>query len=113
MGGKSSKDEQQTDMETTTLTQTQFVTLAIGATAQRMGITATELHNRLKRHGLVKRLLLDCYDTLHAESIDGVVWNVQEALKNWELREQRGTCIGYAEPRPMKIEGRKKEGGTR
>ena len=59
--------------------QTQFVTLAIGATAQRMGITTTELFNRLKRHGLVRRLLFDCYDTLHAESIDGVVWNVHFA----------------------------------
>lgn len=74
-------------MATTPVTQIQFVTLAIGATAQRMGITATELFNRLKRHGLVKRLLFDCYDTLHSESIDGVVWNVQEALKNWEAKE--------------------------
>ena len=77
-------------MKTRTLPQTQFATLAIGATAQRMGITATELHNRLKQHDLVRRLLFDCYDTLHAESIDGVVWNVQEALKNWELREKGG-----------------------
>lgn len=77
-------------MATTTIPQTQFVTLAIGATAQRMGITATELFNRLKHHGLVRRLLLDCYDTLHAESIDGVVWNVQEALKNWEAKEKGG-----------------------
>ena len=75
-------------MATTSIQQTQFITLAIVATAQRMGITATELHNRLKRHGLVRRLLIDCYDTLHAESIDGVVWNVQEALKNWEAREE-------------------------
>ena len=75
---------------TTTVSQTQFVTLAIGATAQRMGITATELFNRLKRHGLVSRLLFDCYDTLHAESIDGVIWNVQEALKNWEEKEKGG-----------------------
>ncbi len=74
-------------MNTINNRQTQFVTLAIGATAQRMGITATELHNRLKRHGLVRRLLLDCYDTLHAESIDGVVWNVQEALRNWDEKE--------------------------
>ena len=74
-------------MNATTVPQTQFVTLAIGATAQRMGISATELYNRLKSHGLVRRLLLDCYDTLHAESIDGVVWNVQEALKNWEAKE--------------------------
>ena len=73
-------------MISATLPQTQFVTLAIGATAQRMGITATELFNRLKRHGLVSRLL-DCYDTLHAESIDGVAWNIQEALKNWEAKE--------------------------
>ena len=65
----------------------QFATLAIGATAQRMGISATELHNRLKHYDLVRRLLFDCYDTLHAESIDGVVWNVQEALCNWEAKD--------------------------
>ena len=74
-------------MTTTTASQTQFATLAIGATAQRMGITATELFNRLKNQGLVSRLLFDCYDTLHAESIDGVVWNVQEALRNWEAKD--------------------------
>ena len=74
-------------MSPTTLTQTQFATLAIGATAKRMGISTTELFNRLKRQGLVRRLLLDCYDTLHTESIEGVVWNVQEALKNWEAKE--------------------------
>ena len=76
-------------MTITTLPQTQFTTLAIGATAQRLGISATELHNRLKRYGLVRRLLFDCYDTLHTESIEGVVWNVQEALKNWEAKEQK------------------------
>ena len=75
------------NMNPTNNQQTQFVTLVIGATAQRMGITATELYNRLKRHGLVRRLLLDCYDTLHTESIDGVVWNVQEALRNWDEKE--------------------------
>ena len=77
-------------MTTTTAQLTQFATLAIGATAQRMGITATELFNRLKHHGLVRRLLFDCYDTLHAESIDGVAWNVQEALKNWDAKEKGG-----------------------
>ena len=74
-------------MKATTIPQTQFATLAIGATARQMGITAPELHNRLKRYGLVKRLLFDCYDTLHTESIDGVVWNVTEALRNWEAKE--------------------------
>jgi len=74
-------------MNTINNRQTQFVTLAIGATARHMGITATELHNRLKRHGLVRRLLLECYDTLHTESIEGVVWNVEEALRNWDAKE--------------------------
>ena len=55
-------------MKTLPLPQVQFVTLAIGATAQRMGITATELHNRLKQHGLVRRLLLDCYEDKPADS---------------------------------------------
>ena len=71
----------------TSVLETQFATLAIGATAKRLGITATELHNRLKKYGLVKRLLLDCYDTLHTESIEGVVWNVTEALRNWGEKE--------------------------
>ena len=49
-----------------------------------MGISDSELYNRLKKVNLVQNLLLDCYDTLHCESISGVVWNVTEALKNWE-----------------------------
>ncbi len=75
------------EISTLSIPQTQFITLAIGATAKKMGIAPTELYNRLKRHGLVRRLLIDCYDTLHTESIDGLVWNVQEALKNWETKE--------------------------
>ena len=84
-------------MATTVLTpQIQFVTLAIGATAKQMGISATELYNRLNRHNLVRRLLIDClvrrllidcYDTLHAESIEGVAWNVEQALRNWDAKE--------------------------
>ena len=64
-----------------------FATLAIGATAKKMGITDTELYNRLNKHGLIRNLLFECYDTLHTESIDGVVWNVREALTNWEAKE--------------------------
>lgn len=67
--------------------QIQFATLAIGATAKQMGISSTEVFNRLQRHNLIQKLLFDCYDTLHAESIDGVVWNVMQALENWEKKE--------------------------
>lgn len=65
----------------------QFATLAIGATARQMGVSSTDLYNRLKRYNLIRRLLFDCYDTLHAESIDGVVWNVMQALSNREEKE--------------------------
>lgn len=73
-------------MATTDIARLQFATLAIGATARSLGVTATEVYNRLERHDLVRRLLFDCYDTLHAESIGGVVWNVSEALR---VREQQ------------------------
>lgn len=73
-------------MSTPTTIQAQFTALAIGATAKDMGISDTELFNRLKRLGLIKRLLIDCYDVLHTESISGVVWNIKEALKNWEAK---------------------------
>lgn len=67
--------------------QIHFATLAIGATAKQMGVSSTEVFNRLKRHDLIKKLLFDCYDTLHAESIEGVVWNVMTALENWGKKE--------------------------
>ena len=54
----------------------------------KLQVSPTVVYNRLQRLGLVRRLLFDCYDTLHAESIDGVVWNVTEALKNWESEEK-------------------------
>ena len=73
-------------MATTDNARLQFATLAIGATARSLGVTATEVYNRLERYDLVRRLLFDCYETLHAESIGGVVWNVSEALR---IREQQ------------------------
>ena len=74
-------------MNALTISKTQFATLAIGATAKEMGISDTALYNRLKQYGLIKLLLFDCYDTLHTESIEGVVWNIREALLNWEKKE--------------------------
>lgn len=68
--------------------KTHFAVMAIGATARKMHVSPTEIYNRLNRVGLVKNLLLDCYDVLHTESLEGVVWNVQEALKSWEKTEE-------------------------
>ena len=58
--------------------------LAIEASAQKMGISPSELRRRLERVGLVKSQIQDCYDTLHTESREAVANDVVEALKNWE-----------------------------
>ena len=61
-----------------------FTVLAIEASAQKMGISPSEMWRRLERVGLVKSLIQDCYDTLHTESREAVANDVVEALKNWE-----------------------------
>lgn len=59
-----------------------FATMAVEATAADLGIPPERLYLCLERAGIVKGLLFDCYDTLHSESLEGVVWNVKEALKS-------------------------------
>ena len=61
-----------------------FTVLAIEASAQKMGISPSEMRRRLDKVGLIKSLIQDCYDTLHTESRDAVANDVIEALKNWE-----------------------------
>ena len=61
-----------------------FTVLAIEASAQKMGISPSEMRRRLERVGLVKSLIQDCYDTLHTESREAVANDVVESLKNWE-----------------------------
>ena len=45
-----------------------FTVLAIEASAQKMGISPSEMRKRLDKVGLIKSLIQDCYDTLHTES---------------------------------------------
>lgn len=61
-----------------------FTVLAIEASAQKMGISPSEMRRRLEKVGLIKSLIQDCYDTLHTESREAVANDVVEALKNWE-----------------------------
>ena len=64
-----------------------FMVLAIEVSAQKMGISPSEMRKRLDKVGLIKSLIQDCYDTLHNESRDAVANDVVEALKNWERKE--------------------------
>lgn len=61
-----------------------FTVLAIEASAQKMGISPSEMRRRLDKVGLIKSLIQDCYDTLHTESRETVANDMIEALKNWE-----------------------------
>ena len=65
-----------------------FTVLAIEASAQKMGISPSEMRKLLDKVGLIKSLIQDCYDTLHTESRDAVASDVVEALKNWERKEE-------------------------
>ena len=64
-----------------------FTVLAIEASAQKMGVSPSEMRRRLDKVGLIKNLIQDCYDTLHTESREAVANEVIEALKNWERKE--------------------------
>lgn len=64
-----------------------FTVLAIEASAQKMGISPSEMRKRLDKVGLIKSLIQDCYDTLHTESREAVANDVVEALRNWERKE--------------------------
>ena len=64
-----------------------FTVLAIEASAQKMGISSSEMRKRLDKVGLIKSLIQDCYDTLHTESREAVASDVVEALKNWKRKE--------------------------
>ena len=64
-----------------------FAVMAIGAAADRMGITPSEMHDRLDKVGLVKNLLFDLYDVEHTQSLEYVAEDVVEALNNWEKTE--------------------------
>ena len=64
-----------------------FTVLAIEASAQKMGISPSEMRKRLDKVGLIKSLIQDCYDTLHTESREVVASDVVETLKNWERKD--------------------------
>ena len=64
-----------------------FTVLAIEASAQKMGISPSEMRKRLDKVGLIKSLIQDFYVTLHTESREAVANDVVEALKNWERKE--------------------------
>ena len=66
-----------------------FAVMAIGAAADLMGISPSEMHKRLDKVGLVKNLLFDLYDVEHTQSLQNVAEDVVDALHNWEKQISR------------------------
>ena len=71
-----------------------FAVMAIEASAKKMRISPMEVRRRLEKVGLVRRLLLDCYDVMHTQSLRNVAEDVVEALRNWEAAASGGAKGG-------------------
>ena len=74
-----SEEELKTEAE-----KVHFAVMAFGAAADMLGISPSEMQQRLERAGIVKGLLLDLYEVEHTLSLKHVAEDVIEALKNRE-----------------------------
>ena len=61
-----------------------FAVMAIEASAKRQNVSGREMHRRLKEQGLIHRRLFRHYELLHTQSLDWVVDDTLETLRNWE-----------------------------
>ena len=71
-----SEEELKTEAE-----KVHFAVMAIGAAADMLGISPSEMQQRLERAGIVKGLLFDLYEVEHTLSLKHVAEDVIEALK--------------------------------
>ena len=66
-----------------------FAVMAIEASAKKANITGKEMHDRLKRQGLIHKRLLRHYEQLHTQSLEWVTDDIIETLHNWEQEEKK------------------------
>ena len=64
--------------------------MALEAGAKKMGLSPVEMHQRLKRQGLIRQRLIRHYGLLHTQSLDYVADDIVETLRNWEAEEKEG-----------------------
>ena len=64
-----------------------FAVMAIEASAKKAHLTGKEMHDRLKRQGLIHKRLLRHY-LLHTQSLDWVTDDTIDTLHNWEQEEK-------------------------
>lgn len=73
-------------MDNDTYRRIHFAVMAIESGARKLGISSKEMHDRLRKQGLIRNRLFKRYDTLHTQSLDWVADDISETLLNWEAR---------------------------
>ena len=81
-------DTNYTDNET--YRRIHFTVMAIESGARKLGISGKEMHDRLRKQGLIHRRLIGRYNELHTQSLDWVADDISETLLNWEAEANRG-----------------------
>ena len=72
----------------------EFVIFAIESAAQKLGIPAPTLYNRLEKLNLIRQYLISGYDMLHTQSREYIADTLVEALENWEAVEYPLVGVG-------------------
>lgn len=65
-----------------------FAVMAIEASAKKANVSGQEMHDRLKKQGLIHKRLFRHYDMLHTQSLEWVADDTVETLRNWEQEEK-------------------------
>lgn len=71
-------------MDNDTYRRIHFAVMVIESGARKLGISSKEMHDRLRKQGLIRNRLFKRYDTLHTQSLDWVADDISETLLNWE-----------------------------
>lgn len=65
---------------TTDRNKVHFAVMAIEASSKKMNISPMEMYQRLEKVNLFKRLVWDCYDIMHTQSLQHVSEDLVEAF---------------------------------
>lgn len=65
-----------------------FAVMAIEGCAKRLNISGQKMYNRLNKQNLINKRLIKHYDLLHTQSLNWVIDDTIETLKNWEKEEK-------------------------
>lgn len=67
--------------------KTTFAASCVESVAHTIGVSASEMYQRMQKVGLIENYIWRCYDTLHTQSREYVTADVLEALETWEKKK--------------------------